>query len=58
MFPVRLSAAGELRERIARMRREADDLEALLKIVELNSDRLIGPADEALWALLIRARQS
>ena len=51
----RLNARAALRERIQRLRSEADGLEALLLVLSPlgNEDRMSPEADEALWKLVI-----
>jgi hypothetical protein len=47
----RQTAKGALRDRVCRLRREADQLEALLKALP---EELPGAADAALWEIAIR----
>lgn len=46
--PCRMTARGQIEQRIGRLRREADNLEALLKALPME---LPPAADEALWTM-------
>lgn len=49
--PCRMTARAAIGERIRKLRREADNLEALLKSLPME---LPHPADEALWEMTLR----
>jgi len=52
----RMTARVAIKDRIRRLRREADGLEALLKAIDPmgKEDRLTPEADEALWSMMLR----
>lgn len=53
----RMNARASIRRRIEVLRRQADGLEALLKVLDFGDmeDPLTPLADEALWGLILRA---